>query len=126
MIPLFCVTFYCYPYGPGALTPSGFDLTYIKTRNTGTGKVDVNLASRRSNYETSTLEVGTTFSPEDNGVRQLIDADRDDHEDLMYIKTRNTGTGGVEVHVASAASVDPVFLFFCSSVLLPHSADFNR
>lgn len=57
------------PYGPWSLTPSankpGPDLAYIKTSNTGTGKVEVHLASRASNYQTRTLEVGTTFFPED-------------------------------------------------------------
>ncbi|KAG2027857.1 hypothetical protein GB937_000302 [Aspergillus fischeri] len=97
------------PYGPWSLTPSfankpGPDLGYIKTSNTGTGKVEVHLASRASNYQTRTLELGTTFWPEDNGVWQLIDADGDGRDDLVYIKTRNTGTGRVEVHIASAAS----------------------
>ncbi|KAJ5931008.1 hypothetical protein N7466_006501 [Penicillium verhagenii] len=80
------------------------DLVYIKTSNTGTGKVEVHVASGASNYQNRILETGTTFAPENNGVWQMIDYDGDGKPDLVYIKTSNTGTGKVEVHVASGAS----------------------
>ncbi|KNG87514.1 putative FG-GAP repeat protein [Aspergillus nomiae NRRL 13137] len=94
------------PHGPWQMIPSNptEDLAYIKTTNTGTGKVEVHIASGSSGFRTRTLEVGTTFVSEDNGTWQLIDADGDGRPDLVYIKTRNTGTGRVEVHIASASS----------------------
>ncbi|KAI2894091.1 hypothetical protein CBS63078_8931 [Aspergillus niger] len=80
------------------------DLIYIKTRNTGTGRVEVHVTSGASNYQTRVQEVGTTFLPEDNGTWQMADFGGDGILDLIYIKTRNTGAGRVEVHVASGAS----------------------
>jgi hypothetical protein len=80
------------------------DLVFIKTANTGTGKVEVHIASGASKYQTRILEVGTTFAPETDGTWLMADYDRDGIPDLVFIKTSNTGTGKVEVHVASGAS----------------------
>jgi len=80
------------------------DLAFIKTSNTPSGKVEIHIASGASNYGNRTLEVATTFGIESNGVWQLYDTDGDGILDLVYIKTQNTGTGKVEVHVASGAS----------------------
>ncbi|TAQ84004.1 hypothetical protein B7494_g7672 [Chlorociboria aeruginascens] len=80
------------------------DLVYMKTRNTGTDSVEVHIASGRSQYQSRTLEVGTTFAEEDDGTWQMIDFDGDGVLDLVFIKTSNTGTGTVEVHVASGSS----------------------
>src|ERR1700754_5059276 len=74
------------------------DLSYIKTSNTGTGTVEVHTASGTSKYQSRILDVGTTFSPENDGTWQLIDADSDGKPVLVFIKTSNTGTGKVEVH----------------------------
>ena len=80
------------------------DLVFIKTSNTGTGTVEVHIASGASNYQTRILETGTTFAPETDGVWLMADYDRDGIPDLVFIKTANTGTGTVEVHIASGAS----------------------
>ncbi|KAI3322470.1 putative FG-GAP repeat protein [Xylariaceae sp. AK1471] len=80
------------------------DLAFIKTSNTPSGKVEVHIASGASDYQNRTLEVATTFGIESNGAWQLYDCDGDGILDLVYIKTQNTGTGTVEVHVASGAS----------------------
>ncbi len=77
---------------------------FIKTSNTGTGKVEVHIASGQSNYQTRILDTGTTFSPETDGVWLMADYDRDGIPDLVFIKTSNTGTGTVEVHIASGKS----------------------
>ena len=77
------------------------DLVFIKTGNTGTGTVEVRIASGVSKYQTRILDVGTTFAPETDGVWLMADYDRDGIPDLVFIKTRNTGTGTVEVHIAS-------------------------
>jgi DNA-binding beta-propeller fold protein YncE len=81
------------------------DLVFIKTSNTGTGKVEVHIASGKSNYQTRILETGTTFAPETDGVWLMADYDRDGIPDLVFIKTSNTGTGKVEVHIASGKSI---------------------
>lgn len=77
------------------------DLVYIKTANTGTGKVEVHIASSSSGFKTRVYEAGTGFDTESNGVWSLIDYNRDGTLDLAYVKYQNTGSGTVEVHVAS-------------------------
>ncbi|KAG0001778.1 hypothetical protein BGZ80_008532 [Entomortierella chlamydospora] len=80
------------------------DLVYIKTRNTGTGRIEVHAARNESRFQEHTLATGTVFQIEDNGTWLMQDWTGDGKADLVYIKTRNTGTGAVEVHVADAAS----------------------
>ncbi|WP_221320577.1 hypothetical protein [Actinoplanes sp. L3-i22] len=75
------------------------DLVFIKTANTPSGNVEVHIASRSSAYQERTLEVATTFVNEDDGVWQLLP-----NEDLVFIKTANTPSGNVEVHIASRSS----------------------
>jgi len=75
------------------------DLAFIKTSNTPNGHVEVHIASRSSNYQTRILETATTFADESDGVWQLLSG-----TDLVFIKTSNTPTGHVEVHIASRAS----------------------
>lgn len=75
------------------------DLAFIKTKNTPNGHVEVHIASRASMYQTRTLETATTFVNETDGVWQLMP-----NQDLAFIKTSNTPSGRVEVHVASRAS----------------------
>ena len=76
------------------------DLIFVKTSNTGTGKVEVHVASGASKYQTRILETGTTFFPETDGTWLMADYNRDGTPDLIFVKTSNTGTGNVEVHVA--------------------------
>ncbi|HEY3628993.1 MAG TPA: DUF6519 domain-containing protein [Terracidiphilus sp.] len=80
------------------------DLVFIETANTGTGKVELHIASGKSNYQTRILDTGTTFAPESDGVWLMADYDKDGIPDLVFIKTSNTGTGTVEVHIASGKS----------------------
>ncbi len=80
------------------------DLVYIKTQNTQTGKVEVHIASGRSGYQDRILEIPTTFNCESNGTWLMAYYDNDDIPDLVYIKTQNTQTGKVEVHIASGSS----------------------
>ncbi|KAF9177428.1 hypothetical protein BGZ51_008769 [Haplosporangium sp. Z 767] len=80
------------------------DLVYIKIRNTGTGRVEVHASQNESRFQQHSLATGTAFSIEDNGTWLMKDWTGDGKADLVYIKTRNTGTGTVEVHVADAAS----------------------
>ena len=79
--------------------PPGTTLAFIKTANTPNGHVEVHLASGVSNFQNRTLETATTFGNETDGVWQLLP-----NQDLAFIKTSNTPSGRVEVHIASRAS----------------------
>ncbi|KAF5001154.1 hypothetical protein FDECE_11051 [Fusarium decemcellulare] len=80
------------------------DLVYIKTRSTGSGRIEVHAARNESRFQEHTIATGTVFAIEDNGTWLMHDWTGDGKADLVYIKTRNTGSGTVEVHVADAAS----------------------
>jgi hypothetical protein len=79
------------------------DLAFIKTGNTPSGKVEVQIASGSSGYQTIILHT-TTFDCEQNGVWTMADWDRDGIPDLVFIKTSNTPSDLVEVHIASGVS----------------------
>ncbi len=76
------------------------DLFFIKTKNTGSGHVEIHTASAASGYGASDLHAATWFSTADqgNGWFQMVG------RDLYFIKTRNTGSGRIEIHTATAAS----------------------
>ena len=65
----------------------------------GSGHVEVHSATVASNYQSGQHSV-TYFSPgdADNGWFQMVGSD------LYFIKTRNTGSGKIEVHRATAQS----------------------
>ncbi|KAK5632722.1 hypothetical protein RRF57_008436 [Xylaria bambusicola] len=86
------------------------DLAFIKTSNTPSGRVEVHIASGASRYKSRIQQTATVFGNEDNGFWSLYDYDRDGVLDLVYIKTRNTSSGKVEVHVASGASTYSRFI----------------
>lgn len=75
------------------------DLIFIKIVDTGTTFVEVHVATASSNYQQFAIETGTCAIPEDNGVWSMSDAG-----DLVYIKTRDTGTDVIEIHIASRSS----------------------
>ena len=77
------------------------DLVFIKDANTGTKETEVHVASKVSGYQTRIFEGGSAFAQEANGVWSLMDFNKDGVPDLTYIKYQQTGTGTVEVHVAS-------------------------
>jgi surface antigen len=78
----------------------GPDLFFIKTKNTGSGHVEVHSATAGSGYKNAAHHAVTWFSPADanNGWFQMVGPD------LFFIKTKNTGSGHVEVHSATAGS----------------------
>jgi surface antigen len=82
------------------------DLYFIKTKSTGTGRVEVHVATAGSGYQASGGNWASWFSSaeQDNGWFQMADMDGDTKPDLVYIKTKYTGSGKVEVHVATASS----------------------
>ncbi|KAI0190992.1 hypothetical protein EV127DRAFT_76586 [Xylaria flabelliformis] len=100
------------------------DLVFIKTANTPSGRVEVHIASGASSYRTRTQETATVFGNENNGVWSLYDYDGDGVLDLVYIKTRNTGSGRVEVHVASGASTYSRFILQTATTFAPENNGF--
>lgn len=90
----------------GGNAKTGADLYFIKTKNVGSGHVEVHNAIAATNYQGATLHAVTAFSPADanNGWFEMVDVDGDGRPDLVFIKTKNTGSGHVEVHWRTAAS----------------------
>jgi hypothetical protein len=80
------------------------DLVFIKTANAHSNSVEVHVASGASEWKNFTLETGTVFSQEDNGVWEYYDWDGDGINDLIYLKDKNAQSGTTEVHVASGAT----------------------
>jgi hypothetical protein len=83
-----------------AATNDRATLFFIKTKNTGSGRVEIHTATAASNYKKSDLHTATYFTLTDakNGYFQMVG------RDLYYIKVCNTGSGHVEVHSATASS----------------------
>ncbi len=81
-------------------TQSSADLDFIKTADTGSGHIEVHVASASSAYQSSGLDVASYFNGADanNGAWQMVNGD------LYFAKTQNTGSGHVEVHTATAGS----------------------
>lgn len=86
------------------------DLVFLKMRNTPNNKVEVHVASAASGFKNRIIENASVFTSENNGTWTVADYDGDKKPDLVYIKTRNTASGKVEVHVASASSYFQTFL----------------
>jgi hypothetical protein len=84
---------------------AGSNLWFIKTKYTGSGRVEVHSATGASGYQSGVHYASLFSSGEaDNGWFQMDDWNRDGVQDLIYIKTRNTGSGRVEIFAADGAS----------------------
>ena len=80
------------------------DLFGIKTRNTGTGSVEVHILDGLADFASFALHTGTPIDSVDganNFVWSVGDLSGDGVSDLFGIKIRNSGTASVEVHVLS-------------------------
>jgi hypothetical protein len=73
------------------------DLYYIKTQNVENNLVEVHIAAGTSAYAQTSLQVQTTFSYENDGVWGIASQGSGY---LGFIKTANTGTGTVELHIS--------------------------
>jgi 5-hydroxyisourate hydrolase-like protein (transthyretin family) len=82
------------------------DLVFVKRRSTGTGRVEVHVASAASGFRTIIQHATSPFIADEDsfGDFAMADTDLDGRPDLVFIKRRATGSGRIEVHVASAAS----------------------
>lgn len=81
---------------PGPYTP----LYFIKTKNGAGCKVEVHRVTGLTNYQNPDIHSSTWFgcADSDNGIWQMVDGD------LYFIKTKNTGSGRIEVHTATRDS----------------------
>lgn len=88
------------------------DLIFIKRRATGTGTIEVHIFSAASGFKQAILNSGSGLSETEDtsGDFTMADVDRDGRPDLVFIKRRATGSGTMEIHVASAASGFQQFL----------------
>jgi len=78
------------------------ELAAIKTRNTGSGRVEVHALSGASRYQTYLTHAATPIAEADgyyNFKWAAGDINGDRRADLFGVKTTNTTTGHVEVHV---------------------------
>jgi 5-hydroxyisourate hydrolase-like protein (transthyretin family) len=82
------------------------DLVYIKRRNTGSGRIEVHWVNAATGYSSFGGNIATVFSAADdpNGSFEMADMNGDGRADLVFTKTRNTGSGRIELHWADAAS----------------------
>ncbi|KAI9147258.1 hypothetical protein HJFPF1_13296 [Paramyrothecium foliicola] len=84
----------------GTWTIVGKNLYFIKYRNTNGANVEVHKLTPGDGYQRVTL-LPTWFNiaDGDNGTWEI-----GTNGDLYFIKTRNTGSGKIEVHIATAVS----------------------
>jgi surface antigen len=82
------------------------DLVYIKRRNTGSGRIELHWVNAATGYSSFGGNLATVFSAgnDPNGSFEMADMNGDRRADLVFAKTRNTGSGRVELHWADAAS----------------------
>jgi hypothetical protein len=83
------------------------DLYGIKTQNTGSVQVEVHVAAASSNYGSFLLHTAPLFSVADAPYFadwELNEFYLDGQSDLYGIKTRNTGSGHIEIHIAGLAT----------------------
>lgn len=80
------------------------DLVFIKTSNTGSGKVEIHTASATNDYVAG-ISSATRFSSKENsnGVFITDDVDKDGKPDVVFIKYKNVGSGKVEYHTANSS-----------------------
>ncbi|KAF9199388.1 hypothetical protein BGZ49_010512, partial [Haplosporangium sp. Z 27] len=83
------------------------DIYCIKARNTGSEMVVVHADSASSGWKSRLIDVAISSAPEDNGQWLMVDFTHQKQPDLVYIKTRSTGTGKIEVRVVEPEEVVP-------------------
>ncbi len=113
------------PYGRDGLT----DLYGLKTKSTGTGRLEVHTLARASNYQSFLLHTGTPITEQDAvenfAAYGLADYNRDGYADLYCLKDKATGTGRLEVHILSGANNFQSFLMQTGTPILEQDAAAN-
>jgi len=78
------------------------DLYFIKTANTGSGRVEFYAVSGGSQYQARFLDVASTFAPESDGTWLMADY-TSGSPDLVFVKTANTPSA--EIRIDAVGSV---------------------
>lgn len=102
---------------------AGPNLYFIKIRNTGSSRVEVHSATASSRYQSGVhfaTALGTADA--DNGWFQMADYNRDGIQDLVFIKTRSTGSGRVELFVLDGMKNYGQFLVARPTAFFPYDA----
>jgi hypothetical protein len=78
------------------------DLVFIQTSDTDSGYVELSYATAASIYSKRGGHWETDFDTADagDGTWQLVDVDDDGQLELVFVKTKNTKSGRIEVYVA--------------------------
>ena len=83
------------------------DLVFIKTPSGPGAMVEVHIASGASQYKTIIHHFPTIVGSETDGTWLMADYDRNGIPDLVFIKTNNTPSNMVEVHITSGGDPPP-------------------
>jgi hypothetical protein len=88
------------------------DLFCMKRANSASGRLEVQILSGSSNYQTSLRQTATPITAADaaNMVFAAGDSNGDGIADLYCIKRANTGSGRLEVHILNGATNFQTFL----------------
>lgn len=78
----------------------------LKSKNTGTGTVELHALSAASGFQQFILNTATALTETEaaSGNFTMADVDLDGTLDLGFMKRRKTASGAIEVHVLSNAS----------------------
>jgi hypothetical protein len=90
------------------------NLACIQASNTKSKHVAIQMAFASSNYKVYETQPQTIFRNETDGTWQMLS-----NNDLAFIKTANTPSGHVEVHIASASSNYQTRILETPTALLP-------
>ena len=105
--------------GNGVFELVNGDIVFIKTRNTGSGKIEVHRVSAANLSGPPVQDAATALSGAEagNGTFQMSG------NDLVYIKTRNTGGTRVELHVVDGGTNYTTFKVHTPTVFATSDAD---
>jgi hypothetical protein len=104
------------------------DLFCLKKSNTGTGKFEVHVLNGADSYRSFLLQTPTPIYASDSAANfkfALGDYDNDGHPDIYCLKTRNTGTEFLQVHVLAGADDYHSFLRQKDTPILSGDANDN-
>ncbi|WP_169331077.1 FG-GAP repeat domain-containing protein [Deinococcus gobiensis] len=88
------------------------DLIAVKKRNTGTNRVEIHVLDGAKNFQAYLLQTGTIMPTQPNSSTiRFADWDGDGLLDLFGIYKQNTGTGRMEVHIATSSDNFQKFSF---------------
>ncbi|KAJ3950912.1 hypothetical protein N0V92_012691 [Colletotrichum tropicale] len=91
--------FDCEDGGAWTMTyPRGDHLVYLKTRDCGSGMVEVHAATAESGWQDRPFGIVSSFAPGEDGHWVLADLNGGEVPDLVYVKVKDTDSGKVEIY----------------------------